>query len=70
MRSPLDHRGAFPIQHAFVVQLAEATALDAEHLSGRVEHIVSGQARHFQSLTELLRFFEQVLQTLASTQGG
>ncbi|MDH3602897.1 MAG: hypothetical protein OEU26_25070, partial [Candidatus Tectomicrobia bacterium] len=68
--APPYNRGAFPIQHAFVVQLAEATVLDAEHLSGRVEHIVSGQASHFESPKELLRFLEQVLQTFSSIQDG
>ena len=46
---------------AFVVQLREGTALTAETLHGRVEHIVSGQATLFMSLEELLAFMAQVL---------
>jgi hypothetical protein len=46
---------------AFVVQLREGTALTAETLHGRVEHIVSGQATLFTSLEDLLAFMAQVL---------
>lgn len=46
---------------AFVVQLQTDTALDAPHLHGRIEHLVSGQAATFASLEELRTFMEQVL---------
>ena len=48
-------------QWAFVVQLREGTALTREALWGRAEHILSGQAVHFQSLEELVAFFRRVL---------
>jgi hypothetical protein len=41
------------VYRAFVVQL-HATAVVAQgQLSGRVEHVLSGQAAHFQTLNEL-----------------
>jgi hypothetical protein len=52
---------------AFVVQLREGTALTPEQLTGRAEHLVSGQARHFASLAELLAFIEQVLSPRGTT---
>jgi hypothetical protein len=48
-------------QWAFVVQLREGTALTREALWGRAEHILSGQAVHFQSLEELVAFIRRVL---------
>ena len=50
-----------PVQRAFVVQL-HATAVVAEgQLTGRVEHVLSGQAAHFDTLDELLAFIARVL---------
>ena len=46
---------------AFVVQLREGTSLSPAQLSGRVEHITSGQAALFASLAELGAFMAQVL---------
>lgn len=34
---------------------------------GRVEHVLSGQAGHFHTLTELLAFMAQVLTALEAT---
>jgi hypothetical protein len=48
-------------QWAFVVQLREGTPLAPAQLSGRVEHLVSGQATPFASLAELLAFMVQIL---------
>lgn len=64
--SSLQQRGPFPIQYTFVVQFAAATARGDAGLAGRVEHIVSGQARRFQSVEELLAFVTQILQTVAA----
>ena len=50
-----------PAQWAFVVQLRQGTTLTPEGLQGRIEHIVSGQATTFSSLTELCAFMEHVL---------
>lgn len=46
---------------AFVVQFGEETQLEAGHMVGRVEHVVSGQATHFESLDALLTFLARVL---------
>jgi len=50
--------------HAFVVQFRTETDITHEQITGRVEHVLSGQATHFASLKELLAFFERVLATV------
>jgi hypothetical protein len=57
-------RSPYPTQHAFVVQFAANTALAAEDLAGRVEHVVSGQATQFHSMKALCEFVVQVLQAI------
>jgi hypothetical protein len=49
---------------AFVVQFRVETKLERGQCAGRVEHVVSGQATHFQSLEELLAFIARVLATV------
>jgi hypothetical protein len=52
---------AYPTQHAFVVQIhAEANVAQGE-VRGRVEHIVSGQTTHFETIEALVQFMVQVL---------
>jgi len=46
---------------AFVVQFRTETDVEQGHCTGRVEHVVSGQATHFASLEELLTFIARVL---------
>ena len=54
-RSPLSpHR-------AFVVQFRAETDVEQGRFVGRVEHVVSGQAAHFDSLEELVAFIGRVL---------
>jgi hypothetical protein len=48
-------------QCAFVVQFHANTEFDRSHITGRVEHVVSGQAMTFQSLEGLLAFLARVL---------
>lgn len=50
-----------PVRQAFVVQMSVEADVAQGHWVGRVEHIVSGEARHFQSLDDLLGFMAQVL---------
>ena len=52
---------ALPAQRAFVVQLHAAADLAQGRVSGRVEHVVSGQAAHFCTLDGLLAFMARVL---------
>ena len=59
--------GPFPIQHAFVVQFAAETTLDATDITGRVEHLVSGQATQFQSVEALFAFMAARLQEVQQT---
>jgi len=53
-----------PVERAFVVQLHATAAVAQGRLSGRVEHVSSGQAVHFHSLDELLAFIARVLTAL------
>ena len=46
---------------ALVVQFRVETDLAQGRCTGRVEHVVSGQAAHFQSVEELLAFLTRVL---------
>lgn len=64
MFSSGSHHSPYPIQHAFVVQFEAKTGLDAGSISGRIEHIVSGQATQFQSLVILVEFVTQVLREI------
>jgi len=45
-----------PTSRAFVVQIHRDANLQAEQFKGRVEHIVSMQSAHFESLEELVAF--------------
>ena len=49
---------------AFVVQFRMETNMAGGQASGRVEHVVSGQATHFASVEELLAFIGRVLATV------
>jgi hypothetical protein len=44
-----------------VVPFDPATQVDAGHVAGRVEHLVSRHATRFQSLDALLAFISRVL---------
>ena len=61
MLPPADHPAPFSVTRAFVVQFRAETAIEQAHLTGRVEHVVSGQATDFQSLETLLAFMARVL---------
>jgi hypothetical protein len=52
---------AFSPARAFVVQFLDETQIEAGHMVGRVEHVISGEAIHFQSLDALLAFLTRVL---------
>lgn len=49
------------VHHAFVVHLRVNSDIARQRIAGLVEHVVSGQATHFQSLEELLAFMARVL---------
>jgi len=50
-----------PPERVFVVQFYAYTTLDTIRMSGRIEPVVSGQARHSHSLATLLDFITHVL---------
>jgi hypothetical protein len=61
MVPPADNPAPLSITRAFVVQFHADTVVEQRHLTGRVEHVVSGQATDFQSLETLLAFMARVL---------
>jgi hypothetical protein len=54
---------AYPTQRAFVVQVHGEADLEQGEIWGRVEHIVSGQARHFETVETLMQFIVQTLKS-------
>ena len=52
---------SLPAKRAFVVQLHADAQVERHHFKGRVEHVVSYQATHFDSLEELLTFIVRVV---------
>ena len=52
------------VHHAFVVHFRTNTDLAHGQIAGRVEHVVSGQSVHFDSLEDLLAFLDRVLTTV------
>src|SRR5262245_16470458 len=56
---------SLPASHAFVVQLAASVGADTP-LRGRIEHLASGSATHFESLTQLGAFVLGVLAAAAA----
>jgi hypothetical protein len=61
MQPELEQTPPLSPKRAFVVQFHADTELGAGLVSGRVEHIVSGQATAFSSLETLLAFMARVL---------
>ena len=53
-----------PANHAFVVQLSGEAVGTHDSFCGRVEHVVSGRATHFETLEELSAFIQRVLARL------
>ena len=64
MTAPAERQPPLSPHRAFVVQFRTETDMAHGRYSGRVEHVVSGQAAHFSSLEELLAFIAQVLATV------
>jgi hypothetical protein len=52
---------SLPARKAFVVQLHADAQVAQGHFKGRVEHIVSHQATHFESLEELVAFMVRLV---------
>ncbi|HEV8714318.1 MAG TPA: hypothetical protein VGX03_16010 [Candidatus Binatia bacterium] len=52
---------SLPAKRAFVVQIHAVAQVEQGQWRGRVEHLMSAQAVHFQSVEELLAFITKVL---------
>jgi hypothetical protein len=52
------------VHWAFVVHFRVDSDMARGRVAGRVEHVVSGQSAHFDTLQEPLAFLEQVLTTV------
>jgi hypothetical protein len=61
MVPPADNPAHLSVTRAFVVQFRADTVVEQGLLTGRVEHVISGQATDFQSLETLLTFMARVL---------
>jgi hypothetical protein len=64
MKPPTEEPSVLSPYRAFVVQFRAETNIEEGHCTGRVEHVVSGQATHFASLEELLAFVAYILATM------
>jgi hypothetical protein len=60
-KTPTKSAAALPSDHAFVVQFRAQPKGKRVQYTGRVEHLVSGQATHFYSRTELQEFIAKIL---------
>ena len=58
------------VHWAFVVHLRTNSDVLHGAIAGRVEHVVSGQSMHFDSLEELLAFIDQVLANVRAPPFG
>jgi hypothetical protein len=54
-------KASLSVHWAFVVHFRLSTNIAQGRIEGRVEHVVSGQSTHFDSLEELLAFMGRVL---------
>ena len=70
MHGPPEDVRTLPMRRAFVVQLHAEADVAHGRLSGRVEHVLSGQAARFQNLDELLAFLSRMLQTASQGEDG
>jgi len=61
MPQPDDQPGPLSVYRAFVVQCDTRTDVERWQLTGRVEHVVSGQASEFHSLETLRAFITRIL---------
>ena len=61
--SPPADLAPLPPDRAFVVEFTARPATPDDDLTGRVEHVISGRARRFESAGELLDFVRDVLRS-------
>ena len=56
-----ENQPSLPLRRAFVVQIYARARIEQGEFKGRVEHLVSHQATHFESLEELVAFVTRML---------
>jgi hypothetical protein len=56
-----NQRPSLPAWWAFVVQLHAETQVEQSFFKGRVEHLMSHRATHFESIEELRTFIVQMV---------
>jgi hypothetical protein len=61
MSQPQTEKTPLSVHRAFVVHFRTNSNVARGPIEGRVEHVVSGQSTHFDSLEELLAFMARVL---------
>jgi hypothetical protein len=61
---------SLPTNRAFVVQLHVDVEVEHGQFYGRVEHVVSGKATHFDSVEGLMAFIKRVLEEQSSRDDG
>jgi hypothetical protein len=69
MSQPFQEHPSLPVRRAFVVQFRVEANSEQGGFTGRVEHVVSGQATRFSSVEELLAFFARILSQEQWPQG-
>lgn len=70
MAQPQTEKAPLSVHRAFVVHLRTDTHIAHGRITGRIEHVVSGQSMHFDSLEELLAFIDQVLANVRAPPVG
>ena len=66
MRAEMRRPDSLSIHRSFIVRVYPGVDLDAGEISGRVEHVVSGEAGEFRSVAELLCFIGRLLRRVDS----
>ena len=61
MPQDVEEYAPLSVHYAFVVHFRVNSDVTQGRMAGRVEHVVSGQSTHFDSLEELLAFMGRVL---------
>ena len=54
------------IHRSFLLRLYPVSDLDIAEISGRVEHVVSGEAKEFRSVSDLLQSLGQLLRRVGT----
>ena len=62
---PATNHPSLPTNRVFAVQLHADARVEHGEFRGRVEHVVSMRARHFESLEELATFLRETVLGLA-----